>query len=169
METARVLERSLLQNKSPNKGDGQYWSVLPLAQKMLYITNISCRFFVWQPSYPRLQKEASGKQKAWRKKWKYASFLWLCVFPLQLFPLQLFQDHRDSNVEASGIAMTCSFHQAVPGSLQVVIPVRNIWRKRKDSCWKWDLKLKHENQIRMKILPPTNSSKLMRRSRSALQ
>jgi hypothetical protein len=29
--------------------------------------------------------------------------------------------------------------------------------------------LKHENQIRMKILPPTNASKLMRRSRSALQ
>jgi hypothetical protein len=33
----------------------------------------------------------------------------------------------------------------------------------------WDLKLRHENQMRMKILPPTNASKLMRRSRSALQ
>jgi hypothetical protein len=33
----------------------------------------------------------------------------------------------------------------------------------------WDLKLKHENQMRMKILPPTNASKLMRRSHSALQ
>jgi hypothetical protein len=29
--------------------------------------------------------------------------------------------------------------------------------------------LEHENQIRMKILPPTKASKLMRRSRSALQ
>jgi hypothetical protein len=47
-------------------------------------------------------------------------------FPLQVFPIQLFQDHRDSNVEASGIAMTCSFHQAIRGSLQVVVPVRNI-------------------------------------------
>jgi hypothetical protein len=24
--------------------------------------------------------------------------------------LQLFQDHRNSNLEASGVAMTCSFH-----------------------------------------------------------
>jgi hypothetical protein len=107
-------------SKSPNKGDGQYWSVLPLAQKMFYITNVSCRFFVCQPSYLRLQKGACGKQKAWMKKRKYASFLWFRVFPLQLFPLQLFQDHHDGNVEASGIVMTC-FHQAVPISLQVVI------------------------------------------------
>jgi hypothetical protein len=28
-----------------------------------------------------------------------------------------------------GVAMTCSFHQAVPGSLQVVVSVINIWRK----------------------------------------
>jgi hypothetical protein len=25
--------------------------------------------------------------------------------------------------------MTCSFHQAVPGSLQVVVSIINIWRK----------------------------------------
>jgi hypothetical protein len=47
-------------------------------------------------------------------------------FPLQLFPLQLFQDHRDGNVEASGITVTCSFHQAIPGSLQVVVPVKHM-------------------------------------------
>jgi hypothetical protein len=136
---------------------------------MFYITNVSCRFFIWQPNHLRLQEGACGKQNAWRKKRKYASFLWFRVFPLQLFPLQLFQDHRDGNVEASEIAMTCSFHQAIPGSLQVVVPVRNIWRKETDSRWMWDLKLKHENQIRMRILPPTNTSKPMRRSRSALQ
>jgi hypothetical protein len=28
----------------------------------------------------------------------------------QLLPLQLFQDHRDNNLEASGMAMTRSFH-----------------------------------------------------------
>jgi hypothetical protein len=112
------------EQKNPDKGDGQYWSVLSLAQKMIYVTNVSCRLFIWQPNHPRLQE--GGKQKAWRNKWKYASFLWLHVFPLQLFPLQLFQDHRNRNMEASGIAMTCSFHQAIPGSLQVVVPVRNI-------------------------------------------
>jgi hypothetical protein len=84
------------------------------------------RFFIWQPSHLRLQEGACGKQKAWRKKRKYASFLWFRVFPFQLFPLQLFRDHRDGNIEASGIAVTCSFHQAIPGSLQVVVPIRNI-------------------------------------------
>jgi hypothetical protein len=41
----------------------------------------------------------------------------------------LFQDHCDSNLEASGVAMTCSLHQAVPSSLQVTVPVRDIWEK----------------------------------------
>jgi hypothetical protein len=50
-----------------------------------------------------------GKQKAWRKKRKYDSFIFLVLLP-QLLPLQLFQDHRDGNLEASGIAMTCNFH-----------------------------------------------------------
>jgi hypothetical protein len=50
-------------------------------------------------------------------------------FSLQLLPLQLFQDHRNSNLEASGVAMTCSFHQAVPRSLQVTVPVREDWKR----------------------------------------
>jgi hypothetical protein len=40
---------------------------------------------------------------------KYASFIFLVLLP-QLLPLQLFQDHRDSNLEASGVTMTCSLH-----------------------------------------------------------
>jgi hypothetical protein len=59
------------------------------------------------------------------KKRKYASLIFLILL-LQLLPLQLFQDHRDSNVEALGVAMTCSLHQAVPGSLQVTIPIGDI-------------------------------------------
>jgi hypothetical protein len=42
----------------------------------------------------------------------------------------LFQDHRNSNLEASGIAMTCSLHQAVPSSLRVTISVGDIWGER---------------------------------------
>jgi hypothetical protein len=40
----------------------------------------------------------------------------VCFIPLipcfssSALPLQLFQDHRNSNLEASGVAMTCSFH-----------------------------------------------------------
>jgi hypothetical protein len=40
--------------------------------------------------------------------------------------LQPLQDHRDGNEEASGIAVFYSFHEAVPGGLQVVVPVRHI-------------------------------------------
>jgi hypothetical protein len=56
----------------------------------------------------------------------------VCFIPLipcfssSALPSSLFQDRCNSNLEASGVAMTCSFHQAVPGSLQVVVSVRNI-------------------------------------------
>jgi hypothetical protein len=46
-----------------------------------------------------------------------------------LFSSSLFSYSKttvNDNVEASGIAVICSFHQAVPGGLQVVVPVRNI-------------------------------------------
>jgi hypothetical protein len=83
--------------------------------------------FIWQSSYLRLQR--GGKQKAWRKKRKYDSLLWF-LFPLLFLPLQLLQDYRNSNLEASGIAMTCSLHQAIPSSLQVTVPVGDIWGER---------------------------------------
>jgi hypothetical protein len=41
-------------------------------------------------------------------------------------PLQLFQDHRDGNLEASGMTMARNLHQAVPSSFQVIVPVGNI-------------------------------------------
>jgi hypothetical protein len=69
-----------------------------------------------------------GKQKAWRKKQKYASILFSLL--LQLLPLQLFQDHRDGNLEAVGMTMVCYLHQAVPSRFQVNVPVRDIWDKR---------------------------------------
>jgi hypothetical protein len=47
-------------------------------------------------------------------------------FPLQFFKLQPLQDHRYGNIEASGVPVLSSFHQAVPGGLQFVVPVRNI-------------------------------------------
>jgi hypothetical protein len=56
----------------------------------------------------------------------------VCFIPLILrfsssaLPSSTFQDHYNSNLEASGVAVTCSFHQAIPGSLQVVVSVRNI-------------------------------------------
>jgi hypothetical protein len=100
-------KEAVFRTKDPNRGDGQYWNVLPLVQKYSTL-QMFLQDFIWQPSYLWLQR--GGKQKAWRKKRKYASFLWFLVFPLQLLPLQLFQNHHNSNLEASGVAMTCSFH-----------------------------------------------------------
>jgi hypothetical protein len=52
--------------------------------------------------------KGGGKQKAWRKKRKYASILFSLL--LQLLPLQLFQDHRDGSLEALGVTMARSLH-----------------------------------------------------------
>jgi hypothetical protein len=42
----------------------------------------------------------------------------------------LFQDHRDGNLEALGMTMTCCLHQAVPSRFQVTVPVGNIGDRR---------------------------------------
>jgi hypothetical protein len=78
--------------------------------------------FIQQSSCSELQ--GGWKQKAWRKKRKYASILFSLL--LQLLPLQLFQDHRDGNLEASGMTMARSLHQAIPSGFQVTVPVGNI-------------------------------------------
>jgi hypothetical protein len=106
-----------LEQKFLNRGNGQYLDVLPLAQN--YIANTSCRF-----TSDNLELREGGKQKAWRKKRKYASILFSLL--LQLLPLQLFQDHRDGNLEAVGMTMVCCLHQAVPSRFQVIVPVRDI-------------------------------------------
>jgi hypothetical protein len=36
------------------------------------------------------------------------------------------KDHRDGNLEASGMTVACSLHQAVPGSFQITVPVEDI-------------------------------------------
>jgi hypothetical protein len=64
------------------------------------------------------------KQKAWHKKQKYDSIFSLL---LQLLPLQLFQDHRDGNLEAVGMTMVCCLHQAFPNRFQVIVPIRDVW------------------------------------------
>jgi hypothetical protein len=64
-----------------------------------------------------------GKQKAWRKKLKYGSIFSLLLL---LLPLQLFQDDRDGNSERMGVTMVRGLHQAIPGHLQVLVPVRDI-------------------------------------------
>jgi hypothetical protein len=93
---------------------------------MFYITNVSCRFLIWQPSFLKITRESLWEAEGLEEEAKVCFISLTLRFPLQFFSLQLHPDHRDCNVEASGIAVICSFHQAVPGSFQVVVPVRNI-------------------------------------------
>jgi hypothetical protein len=100
---------------------------LPLLQKYFYIADVLAGFSD-EHRCLKLWKKARKNQSTWRKKRKYASFLRLHVFPPQFFPLQPLQDHRDGNIETLGVAALSSFHQAVPGSFQVTVPVRKIWK-----------------------------------------
>jgi hypothetical protein len=75
---------------------------------------------------PKITKEGLQEAEGLEEEAKVSSFLWLRAFPLEIIALQPLQDHRDGDVETLRAGMFCSFHQAVPGGLQVVIPVRHI-------------------------------------------
>jgi hypothetical protein len=75
---------------------------------------------------PKITKEGLQEAECLEEEAKVASFLWFSAFPLELFPFQPLQDHRDGDMETLGAGMFYSFHQAVPGGLQVVVPVRHI-------------------------------------------
>jgi hypothetical protein len=93
-----------LEQKFLNRGNGQYVDVLPLARN--YIANASCRFISNNPvaqDYEGVESRRPGV----RSESMLQSFFSLL---LQLLPLQLFQDHRDDNLEAVG--MTVAENQA---------------------------------------------------------
>jgi hypothetical protein len=75
---------------------------------------------------PKITREGLQEAECLEEEAKVASFLWFSAFPLEHFPLQSLQDHRDDDMETLGASMFCSFHQAVPGGLQVVVPVGHI-------------------------------------------
>jgi hypothetical protein len=74
----------------------------------------------------KITKEDLQEAEGLQEEAKVSSFLWLGAFPLELIPLQLLQDHCDGDAETLGAGVFCSFHQTVPGSLQVVVPVGHI-------------------------------------------
>jgi hypothetical protein len=74
----------------------------------------------------KITKEGLQEAEGLEEEAKVSSFLWLGAFPLELIPLQLLQDHSDSDAETLGAGVFCSFRQTVPGSLQVIVPVGHI-------------------------------------------
>jgi hypothetical protein len=99
---------------------------LPLAQKNVLHYRRLLQVLYLATQLPKITKGSLWEAEGLEEEAKVCFISLILCFPLQLFPLQLFQDHRDSNVEASGVAVTCNFHQAITGSLKVVIPVTNI-------------------------------------------
>jgi hypothetical protein len=75
---------------------------------------------------PKITKEGLQEAEGLEEEAKVFSFFGFSAFPLELIPLQSLQDHRDGDAETMGAGVFCSFHQAVPGVLQVVVPVGHI-------------------------------------------
>jgi hypothetical protein len=75
---------------------------------------------------PKITKEGLHEAGCLEEEVKVASFLWFSAFPLELIPLQPLQAHHDGDMETLGAGMFCSFHQAIPSGLQVVVPVGHI-------------------------------------------
>jgi hypothetical protein len=58
----------------------------------------------------RIKEEGLQEEEGLEEEAKVSSLFWLGAFPLELVPLQLLQDYRDSDVEALGAGVFCSFH-----------------------------------------------------------
>jgi hypothetical protein len=75
---------------------------------------------------PKITKKGLQEAECLEEEAKVTSFLWFSAFPLELVLLQPLQDHRDGDAETLGAGVFCSFHQTVPGSLQVVISIGHV-------------------------------------------
>jgi hypothetical protein len=106
-EEPAFRREAVFSTKNPNKGDGQYWSVLPLAQKYSTLQMFLASFYL---TIQLLKITKGWEAEGLEKEAKVCFIPLIPFFPLQLLPLQLFQDYYNSDLEASGVAMTCSFH-----------------------------------------------------------
>jgi hypothetical protein len=74
----------------------------------------------------KITKEGLQEAEGLEEEAKVSSFLWFSAFPLELVPLQPLQDHRDGDAETLVAGVLYSFHQTVPGGLQVDVSVGHI-------------------------------------------
>jgi hypothetical protein len=75
---------------------------LPLARKYFALqTFLQVPLLTTQ--LPKITKEGLHGAECLEEEAKVASFLWFNTFPLELFPLQPLQDHRDGDVETLGL------------------------------------------------------------------
>jgi hypothetical protein len=74
----------------------------------------------------KITKEGMQEVECLEEEAKVSSLLWFSAFPLEIFPFQPLQNHSDGSVETLGAGVFCSFHQVVPGGIQVIVPVGHI-------------------------------------------
>jgi hypothetical protein len=120
------LGRSRLQNKNLDKERMSNTKVYCPWHKKFFASQAFLQVLLLTGQLPKITKEGLQEAEGLQEEAKVSSFLWLDAFPLELVPLQMLQDHRDGDAEALGAGVFYSFHQTVPGGLQVVVPVGHI-------------------------------------------
>jgi hypothetical protein len=125
-EIVGIREEAAFRTKIPTKGKWPILKCIALSTKIFFASQTFLQVILLTIQLLKITKEGLPKAEGLEEEAKVSSFLWLCSFPLELVPLQLLQDHRDGDAETLGAGMFCSFHQTVPGGLQVVVPVGHI-------------------------------------------
>jgi hypothetical protein len=125
-EIAGILEEAAFRIKIPTKGKWPIQKCIALSTKIFFASQTFFQVLLLTIQLLKITKEGLQEAEGLEEEPKVSSFLWLDTFPLELVLLQLLQDHRDGDAETLGAGVFCSFHQTVPGSLQVVVPVGHI-------------------------------------------
>jgi hypothetical protein len=125
-EIAGIREKAAFRTKIPIKGKWPILKCIALSTKIFFASQTFLQVLLLIIQLFEIIEEGLQEAEGLEEEAKVSSFLWLNAFPLELVPLQLLQDHRDGDVETLGAGVFYSFHQTVPGVLQVVIPVRHI-------------------------------------------
>jgi hypothetical protein len=126
MEIASIREEVAFRTKIPTKGKWPILKYVALSTKIFFASQTFLQVLLLTMQLPEITKGGLQEVEGLEEEAKVASFLWLGAFPLELVPLQPLQDHRDGGAETLGAGVFCSFHQTIPSSFQVVVPVRHV-------------------------------------------
>jgi hypothetical protein len=125
MKVVGIREKAAFRTKIPTKGRWPILKFIALSKKY-FASQMFLQVLPLTALLPKITKEGLQEAESLEEEAKVSSFLWLNAFPFELIPLQPLQDHRDGDVETLVVGVFCSFHQTIPGSLQVVVPVGHI-------------------------------------------
>jgi hypothetical protein len=125
-EIAGIRKEAAFRTKILTKGKWLILKCIALSTKIFSASQTFLQVLLLTIQLLKITREGLQEAEGLEEEAKVSSFLWLGTFPLELFPLQLLQHHRDGDAETLGAGVFYSFHQTVPGGLQVVVPVGHI-------------------------------------------